>query len=375
MSPPLQLNFPRRSYVGWGAVEMLGEEAARFGSKALLLTGRSALRQAGVTDRLVELLSAEAVETVLFEDVPPEPDVEAVDGARERIRQEGCDLVVEAGGGSAMDVGKAAAALAREEAPTAEFHAGRRIGRAGLPHVAIATTAGTGAEVTRNAVITDHARNLKKSIRGAGVMPTVSITDPELTMSCSPEVTASAGMDALVHAVESFFSIHAIRSTEALSLGAAELILSNLPEAFEDGGDRDARAAMAEGGYMAGLALGSARVGAAHGMAHPVGLCYGLPHGVVCAILMPAVLSHNLPGIAGKYEHLRRALEGDPIQIFSNLLDELELPHSFGPPPDERWRQIILDYALSSGSSRANPIPVDQDYVLSVLEDVTTESR
>jgi alcohol dehydrogenase class IV len=351
-------------------VEQLGEEAAGLGSRALLVTGRHALREAGVTDRLEGLLRDGGIEVVLFEEVSPEPGVAAVDAARGRIREQRCDLVVEAGGGSALDVGKVAAALAHEDAPAAEFHAGREITRPGLPHVAIATTAGTGAEVTRNGVIIDPERNLKKSIRGSGVMPTVSITDPGLTVSCPPEVTAGAGMDALVQAIESLFSVHAIPTTRALSLGAVRLIVPALPVAFEEGENREARAALSEGSYMAGLALGSARLGAVHGLAHPVGLCYEMPHGVVCAALMPVVLERNVSAALDRYEELREAMGGDPIPILQNMLDELDLPRTLGPYPDGRWEAAILDYALSSGSSRANPVPVDADFVRGVLRDV-----
>ncbi len=371
MSGRLRLNFPGVSHVGPGAIEVLGGEASRLGSRALLVTGRTALRRAGITDRLEELLRSVDVEVILFERVPPEPDVGTVDSARQRIGENRCDLVVEAGGGSAMDVGKAAAALAHEDASTAEFHGGRPITRPGLPHVAVATTAGTGAEVTRNGVITNPENRVKKSIRGDGVMPTVSITDPELTLSCPPDVTAAAGMDALVQAIESFFSVRAILTTEALSLRAAELIALNLPAAFENGQNLPARAAVSEGSYMAGLALGSARLGAVHGLAHPVGLCYDLPHGAVCAALTPPVLERNRQAERAKYEALREAMGGDPAAVLRAMNERFALPRPLGPAPSPEWEQLILDYALKSGSSAANPVPVDEQFVREILEEVS----
>ena len=370
MDQRLRLNFPGVSHVGPGTIDALGEEAAGLGSRALLVTGRRALRAAGITGWLTALLETAGVAVEPFEQAPPEPDVGTVDAARRTLRERACDLVVEAGGGSAIDVGKAAAALAFEDALTAEFHAGRAIGQPGLPHIAVATTAGTGAEVTCNSVLTDPAGRLKKSIRGDGLMPTVSITDPDLTLSCPPEVTAGAGMDALVQAVESFLSVHAIPTTEALSLGAVRLIVEHLPAAYEDGRDRRARAAVSEGSYMAGLALGSARLGAVHGLAHPLGLYSGLPHGVVCAALMPAVLRLNAPAAAGKWPALQWAMRADPHQVVSGLLDRLALPRTLGDYPDQAWESAIMDYALTSGSSRANPEPVDEDYVRGVLEEV-----
>jgi alcohol dehydrogenase class IV len=370
MAGTLRLNFPGVSFVGVGAAKVLGEQARRLGRRALVVTGRSALREAGITERLLGLLDAAGVGAVLFENVPPEPDVASVDAGRRLLREEGCDLVVEAGGGSAMDSGKAVAALAGEEAPTAEFHAGRAIERAGLPHIAVATTSGTGAEVTPNSVLTDPETQLKQSLRGEGLMPAVSITDPELTLSCPPDVTAASGMDALVQAVESFFSVNAQPVTEALSLRAVGLIVRHLPVAFEHGRDLAARDAMAQGSYMAGLALGSARLGAVHGLAHPVGLCYGLAHGVVCAVLMPAVLERNLPAAPQKYDELRAAMGGEPLQVFCGLLDELDLPHALGPYPDAGWERRIVEYAVGSGSSKANLAKVDEGYVLGVLREV-----
>ena len=370
MAGPLRLNFPGVSFVGTGAVKVLGEQARRLGSRALVVTGRRALRDAGITDRLVALLEGAGVRAVLFEQAPPEPDLATVDAARQLLHEEGCDLVIEAGGGSAMDIGKAVAALAGEDAPTAEFHAGAAIKRPGLPHVAIATTSGTGSEVTRNSVLTNPATLLKQSLRGDGLMPTVSITDPELTLSCPPDVTAASGMDALVQAIESFFSVSAQPVTEALSLRAVGLIVRHLPVAFEHGRNLEAREAMAQGSYIAGLALGSARLGAVHGLAHPVGLCYGLPHGVVCAVLMPAVLERNLPAAPQKYDELRAAMGGEPVQVLGGLLDELDLPHVLGPYPDAAWERRIVDYAVPSGSAAANPAKVDEGYVLGVLRGV-----
>ncbi len=374
MGGSLRLSFPGVSHVGRGSVNALEREAPALGSRALLVTGRKALRQAGITQRLISLLEAGGLEVVPFEEVPPEPDLAAVDAARQRAREAGCDLFVEAGGGSAIDVGKVAAALAGEKAPTAAFHRGRDIARPGLPHIAIATTAGTGAEVTRNGVITDPEAQVKKSIRHDGVMPTVSITDPELTLSCPPGLTAASGMDALVQAIESFFSVHAIATTEALSLGAVRLAVGSLEAAFRDGQDVEARSAMSEASYMAGLALGSAGLGAVHGLAHPAGLCYGLPHGVVCAVLMPPVLESNARTAPEKHDRLREAMGGDPLELLRGLLEGLDLPRSLGPYPDADWERRIIDYAVSSGSGKANPTPVNDDYVRDVLRAVCGSS-
>ena len=288
------------------------------------------------------------------------------------INTEGCDLVVEAGGGSAIDVGKAAAALAGEELPTGDYQRGRQITSPGLPHIAVATTSGTGSEVTKNSVLTDRDRQLKQSIRADGVMPRVSFTDAELTLSCPPHVTAASGMDALAQAIESFFSVHAVPTTEALSLGAVELIVPSLEVAVAEGDNIGARAALAEGSFMAGLALASARLGAVHGMAHPIGLFYELPHGVVCAALLPPVLKRNAEAAPEKHDRLRKTIGKDPLECVQDLRDVLNLPRVLGRLPDDESMAVILDYTLKSGSSRANPAPVTEDYVRAVLTEVCT---
>ncbi len=179
-------------------------------------------------------------------------------------------------------------------------------------------------------------------------------------------------MDALAQAIESFLSVHAIPTTEALSLEAVRLITPNLPVAWERGEDLPARAAMLEGSFMTGLAMGSARLGAVHGLAHPLGLLYGLPHGVVCSVLLPHVLGRNAAAAPEKYARLRKAMGGDPTDKVQELLDRLGLPRKVGPYPDAGGERAIIQYALASGSSRANPAPVDEAFVREILGAVCT---
>jgi alcohol dehydrogenase class IV len=364
----MKMSFPDAALVGPGSIEQLGRETARFGRRALLITGRSALRKAAITDRMLALLRAAGVEADVFEDAPPEPDVAAVDRARGRLG--GCNVVIEAGGGSAIDVGKAAAALAHADRPTADYVRGAAVPPGGLPHIAVPTTAGTGSEVTPNSVLIDRDSMLKQSIRAASLVPNVCIIDGDLTLSCPPDVTAASGMDALAQAIEAYVSIHAVPTTDALALGAVKMIAAHLPVAFADGGNREARAAMLEASFMAGLAFANARLGAVHGMAHPLGLIYGLPHGVVCSILLPAVLRSNAPAIPAKYRRLHAALGGDPLTAIASLQCRFGLPTRFPRPLEAREERMLMDYALKAGSSKANPVPVDEPYVRGVLRAV-----
>ena len=197
---------------GVGSVSCVGDRAAHFGSRALVVTGRSAMRAAGVLDAVVGYLDGCDVEEATFDEVGHDPDVVTVDHGRAFCRDVGCDVVIGLGGGSAMDAAKAIAGLANHDEPASAFHDGHPITATTLPLIAIPTTSGTGAEVTRNAVISDRERCIKKSIRADSMMPAVAIVDPRLTVTCPQGVTAASGMDALVQAIEAFTSRHATGS-------------------------------------------------------------------------------------------------------------------------------------------------------------------
>jgi len=226
---------PGRMATGPGSLDALGPETARLGHRALVVTGRSGLRAAGVTVRAQAILEQAGVAVVLFERVPPEPEVAVVDAGRRCFQEHGCDVVVGLGGGSAMDVAKAIGALADQPGPCADYVADREVPARARPIVAVPTTAGTGAEVTRNAVLSDPGRGVKQSIRGDAILPAVVVLDPETMVSVPPAVTAASGLDALTQAIESYWSIHATPLTEGLSLQAVRLIAGSLVRAFQQG--------------------------------------------------------------------------------------------------------------------------------------------
>jgi len=356
---------------GCGCSTQLGELVAGLGRRAVLVTGRRALREAGITDRLASSLRSAGVEVTLAEEAEPEPGVETVDRVRRIVREAKAEAVVAAGGGSAIDVGKAAAALAGEDAPTADYFSDRPVPAAGLPCVAAATTAGTGAEVTPNSVLTDPARRVKQSIRGRAILPAAAVVDGELTAPCPPRVTAAAGMDALTQAVESYLSIKATPLTEALSLQSARLIAGALPAAFANGKDLPARSAMAYGSLLAGMALANARLGAVHGMAHPIGFHCHAPHGAVCAVLLAPVLRFNRQAAGAKYEVLREIFVADPAEAVAEMLGRLELPSRLSELGlREEMFDAVAAESMPSGSLAANPRPVSEEDVKALLREV-----
>jgi len=362
----------REIVTGVGSIGCVGERARALGRKALVVTGRSAMRRSGATDRLVALLGKAGVGAATFEQVEHDPDITTVDTGRALCREQGCDLVVGLGGGSAIDAAKAIAGLANESAPTAAFHAGQPVSAPGLPLIAIPTTSGTGAEVTKNAVLSDRARGIKQSIRAESMMPAVAIVDPELTLSCPPGVTAASGMDALVQAVEAFTSVHASPLTDALAFDAARRLITSLVKACEDGANLEAREQCACGSLMAGMAFANARLGAVHGIAHPLGARYGLEHGVVCALLMPHVMRLNRAHVGDKYDGLSHVAGGDIIGFVEGLIERFGLRSALDGVrmPREDFPAIVAE-SLPSGSLKANPKKVTEADVVAILEALT----
>jgi alcohol dehydrogenase class IV len=345
----------REIITGVGSIRCLGQKAAAFGRNVLLVTGRKAMRRSGTLDEVLTLLDEAGVEVATFEEVEHDPDVATVDAARIFCREMKCDVVIGLGGGSAMDAAKAIAGLAKEASPTKAYYDGAAATQPGLPLIEVPTTAGTGAEVTKNAVLSHRAAGTKKSIRAESMMPAVAVVDPNLTASCSPEITAAAGMDALAQAIEAFTSVNATPLTDGLAFDAATRLIQWLEAAYDDGKHIQAREQCAYASLMAGMALANARLGAVHGMAHPLGARYGLEHGVVCALLMPHVMRINRGHVGDKYDRLSQAAGSDIVEFVDGLVKRFGLRSALKKVtiPREDFPAIIAE-SLPSGSLKAN---------------------
>jgi len=362
---------PGRFLFGVGALEMLGDEARRFGRRAVLVTGRKAMAQAGVTGRALESLAEAGVEPALFDEVEPEPDVTTVDRLRQVVREHEAGVVIGLGGGSAIDAAKVAAGLAKRDEPTRAFHGAVEVTRPVLPNIAVPSTSGTGSEMTNNGVISDHSRQQKASIRHESMVPAVALVDPEITVSCSPEVTAMSGVDALVQAIESYVSRNATPMTDGLALRAVEELVTALPAVVTQPENIELRTAAAWGSTMAGLALSNARLGVVHGLAHSIGIRYGVPHGLVCGVLLPTALEFNREAIPEKFETLRQVLGGDPVGYTQSLLLACGLPthlKAYGLDPDTF--DAMAEESLPSGSTKANPRNVTKADIIAMLNNV-----
>jgi len=377
---------PTRIVTGVGCFDQLGEVARCYGERALLVCGGRAMRRSGTLNRAQALLGSAGIAAVIYDRVSGEPTLDIVEEGIALARTEGCQVIIGLGGGSAMDVAKAIAGLLplKGQGPlkgrVVDYHQGRDIEGPGLPFIAIPTTAGTGAEVTKNAVLTDPTRGIKASIRDDTWFARVALVDPELTLFLPPSVTASAGGDALCQAIESYVSIGAMPATDALAMEAIRLLGRSLVRAFKDGQDIEARSDTLYGSLLAGMALANARLGGVHGMAHPLGYRYHIPHGTICGLLLPYVMKYNLSYATAKYAHVAALLGVDPrgmteeeaarksVDAVNGILDAIAIPRRLGPlgVVEDDFEAIIAE-SLPSGSLKHNPRPLGGEDIRRLL--------
>jgi alcohol dehydrogenase class IV len=365
---PSQLLLPQRTVAQAGAAQRLAREAAGFGARGLLVHGRSLQRSGQLNAILTEAPTGVTVRAWCHAE-GGEPTVGAVEALRGELRANRPDWVAAVGGGSVIDLAKAAAGLADASEPAAYYQTDNAaLPPATLPLIAAPTTAGTGSEATVVAVLTDPARTLKQSIRHPSYMPRLVILDPGLLKGCPPATVAAAGLDAFVQAFESYTSRHATPFTRALS----ELALTRIARALLPlyRGDGEAAAEMLEASYLAGVALSHARLGVIHGLAHPLGARFGVAHGLVCACCLPACLAFNREAVAADLDALEKRHGLNVEAQVETWLAAMGLENPFSGR-----RVADLDAftreTLASGSTAANPRPVTAEDVAALLSAIT----
>ena len=362
---PQELLLPSRTLTGPNTILRLLPEAAAFGNTGLLVHGRS-LEKSGMLEKILEH-TPPAFFITTHAHAGNEPTTADIDALRRRLQNTRPDWIAAVGGGSVLDLAKAAAALLDSSLPTADHLAGAPIPGSRLPLLLAPTTAGTGSEATVVAVMTDPARDLKASIRHPSIMPRVVILDPALLASCPPPVVAASGLDAFVQAVEAHTSRHATDFTRLFSGLASQRIAASLSPVFH--GDFSRAAELLEGSYLAGIALSHARLGLVHGLAHPLGCRYHAAHGLVCALCFPAVLHLNRDGSRAPLQSLTELLGNDPETLTRDWLAEFSLSNIFSGQPLVA-RDAIIRETLASGSTKANPRDVTAGDVEAVLGEI-----
>jgi alcohol dehydrogenase class IV len=352
---------------------------AGLGSRVLVCTGANPARHAS-------LLAALGLPTAVFP-VAGEPTAELARAGVAAAREHGDDVVAAIGGGSVIDLGKAVAMLLANGGDPLDYlevvGSGRKITRPAVPCVAVPTTAGTGAEVTANAVLAVPEHHLKASLRSPLMIPRVALVDPELTVSCPPPVTAASGLDALTQCLEPFVSVRATPLTDGLAREGLRRAATGLRAARAGGGDLAARKDMAMCALLGGMALANAKLGAVHGLAGVIGGSADVPHGMACAALLAPVIEANVrtlrtaaPGSSAldRYAEAAQLLTGKPgasiedgLAWIGETLTRLGVPGlaAFGLGPGQAGD--IAATAMSSSSMQGNPVPLSQDELTAVV--------
>ena len=352
-----------RILFGAGKRREIPAAARAMGSRALLVTGR--------TSRLPH------VDGVRFI-MEGEPTVELVASGVAAARRAGCDMVIACGGGSAIDAGKAIAGLLTNPGDILDYL--EVVGRAepmpnaAAPFIAVPTTAGTGSEVTRNAVLASPAHRVKASLRSPSMLPRLAVVDPELTLGLPAALTAATGMDALTQLIEPYVSVRANAMTDMFCLQGIECCARSLRRACTHGPDIGGRTDMSMASLLGGLALANAGLGAVHGFAAPIGGMFDAPHGAVCAALLPHVTEANLRRANGetlrRYESVSRLLTGRSDELVAWLA---ALTRELGIPPlrvyglSEEHIPDVCAKAAAASSMKGNPVVLPLDELQAIL--------
>ncbi|WP_417067796.1 iron-containing alcohol dehydrogenase [Niveibacterium terrae] len=305
------LCLPKISLSGPGCVLEVTPFLQRSGIRRPLLVTDPQLLKHGLVDALLASLREAGLAPTVFDAVRPNPTDHVAEAALAAFRESDGDAIIGFGGGSSIDTAKAVRALvANPDKRVHELAGVGNIGKCGPLLVAITTTAGTAAEVTSNAVITDTARHVKMVLIDAAIIPDLAVNDPELMLGLPASITAATGIDALTHAVEAYVSKAAHPLTDHSALAAIRLIARHLPQAVDDGKDLEARTMMCHGQFLAGMAFNSAGLGYVHSLAHQPGATHDLPHGVCNAILLPVVSEFNRPHREERFAAIAQAMGG-----------------------------------------------------------------
>jgi alcohol dehydrogenase class IV len=369
--PHFEFATAARIVFGWGEARQLAAAAAQMGSRALVVTGSSPER----ARPLVANLEAAGIACVPFS-TPSEPTIDLIRNGAEHARAMRCGVVIAIGGGSAIDAGKALAALLTNPGDPLDYleaiGRGQPLQHPSAPFIAVPTTAGSGAEVTRNAVLASPAHRVKASLRSPLLLARLAIVDPELTLNLPRAVTAYTGLDALTQLIEPYVSSRSNTLTDLYCVDGIRRAAAALPRVCEDGQDREARTSMSFASLLGGMALANAGLGVVHAFAAPVGGMWPAPHGAICAALLPHAIEVNVEALRRRpqaspalrrYDEIARLLTRQPHAIaddgvfwIANLCDRLEIPplRTYGVTAADI--PTLAEKAAAAASMKGNPI-------------------
>ncbi len=358
-------SIPQNVIFGKGSLQELPQAAKKLKKKKALIISGPHLQKIGMVGKCRDALKAAEIESEAFTETEGNPGTETVEKAAEIYRKSGAEFIVAFGGGSPLDVAKAAGVLAVYGGRITDYEGGGKVPGPIMPVIAIPTTAGTGSEVTPFAVITDHSRNYKLSVSSSYLLPSCAILDPELIASVPEKTAAACGVDALVHALEAYLSLAASPFSDMFALKALQMIGSSL-RAYVADRNQEAET-MLLGSLFAGIAFSHARLGNVHAMSHPVSAYFNVPHGTANAILLPTVAAYNEQAEQGKYYDIYRCIAEAPVSekefVPSMLAEALRLLNrELGIPPclkeagvKAEYFEAMADDAMKSGNIAVNP--------------------
>lgn len=375
-----QIILPRFMHIGKGASERIVDTLTSLQCSKPLLVTDHVMVELGYAARMAAYLADRDILMDIFSDTVPEPTVSSIRAGVDIVREGDYDCIIALGGGSPIDSAKAIAILGKFGGQMRDYKFPKVTDDAGLPIIAVPTTAGTGSEVTRFTIITDDETSEKMLCVGRGFMPTAALVDYSLTLSLPQRVTADTGIDALTHAIEAYVSRKANLYSDAQALSAMALIAPNLRMVFADPSNERARESMMLGSTLAGIAFSNASVALVHGMSRPIGAAFHVPHGLSNAMLLPSVTAFSIPSAKVRYAQCARAMgiatQSDSDELANDkLLNELRAlnldlqvptPADFGIDKATfmAMTTTMAEQALASGSPGNNPrIPTVDEMV------------
>src|SRR5580658_1850606 len=379
--PHFEFATAARIVFGWGEARRLAAAAAKMGSRALVVTGSSPER----ARPLLGNLESAGVACAPFS-TPSEPTIDLIRAGAEYARAGGCGMVIAIGGGSAIDTGKALAALLTNPGEPLDYleviGRGRPLQHPSAPLIAVPTTAGSGAEVTRNAVLASPAHRTKASLRSPFLLPTIALIDPELTFNLPRAITAATGLDALTQLIEPYVSSRATAMTDLYCVDGLRRAAAALPRVWEDGQDREARAAMSQVSLLGGLALANAGLGVVHAFAARIGGMWKAPHGAICAAVLPHAIEVNVEALRRRvpanpalrrYDEIARllmrqphAIADDAVLWIADLCERLEIRplRAYGVTAADI--SGLAEKAAATSSMKGNPVKLTTEELCEV---------
>ncbi|QCZ51812.1 iron-containing alcohol dehydrogenase [Levilactobacillus brevis] len=375
--------MPSVNFFGPGVISKIGDRAKMLGMKKPVIVTDKFLEglKDGAVEQTLDSLKAAGVDYVVYNNVEPNPKIRNIKEVKKLYEESGADSIITVGGGSAHDTGKGAGIILTNGDDITKLAGIETLGKALPPLIAVNTTAGTGSELTRHAVITNEETHLKFVVVSWRNIPLVSFNDPTLMLDVPKGLTAATGMDAFVQAVEPYVSVDHNPITDSQCVEAIKLIETSLREAVANGHNLDARTKMVEAEMLAGMAFNNANLGYVHAMAHQLGGQYDAPHGVCCALLLPYVEEYNIIACPDRFAQLAEIMGENTeglstrdaaelaIKAMKQLSEDVGIPHSIkeiGAKPEDF--ELMAENALKDGNAFSNPRKGTKEDIIKIFQ-------